>query len=159
MRGAGRNVKGGAYPLWRAFILIILLFVFCNAVSLYEMRRSQAEIRLITKHASTNIELISRLSRDLDQQQLLVKDHILEQQPGDLDRIAGELADVDADIAKATRSYETVGDDESERAAWRQMQAEIAAIQPPIAHIVSLSSRIFRPLASRPKDGTVLAVG
>jgi signal transduction histidine kinase len=143
MNLAGRTQakQVGVPRLWGAFIVIILAFVLGNIVSIYEMRKSQAQIRLITKHAATNIEWISQLSRDLNQKRLLVEDHILEQQEGDMDRIEGELAGVDADIAEASRSYETIGDEETESAAWKQMAAEIAAIEPQIAHVVSLSRR------------------
>jgi signal transduction histidine kinase len=139
--GSTEARHGGVPRLWGAFIVIISAFVLGNIVSIYEMRNSQAQIRLITKHAATNIELISQLSRDLNQKRVLVEDHILEKMDGDMDRIEGELAAVDADIAKAMRSYETVGDEETEAAAWKQLAAEIAAIEPQIAKVVSLSRR------------------
>lgn len=144
MMNLARNAQAkqaGVPRLWGAFIVIILAFVLGNIVSIYEMRNSQAQIRLITKHAATNIESISRLSRDLNQKRLLVEDHILEKQTGDLARIEGELTGVEAGIAEASRSYETIGDEETESTAWKQLAAEIAALEPQIAHVLSLSRR------------------
>jgi signal transduction histidine kinase len=105
------------------------------------MRNSQDQVRRITKYAGTNIELVARLQRDLDRKRLLVEDHIFEKQQKDMDRIEAEMTNADADIAAALRSYEAIGDDEGERAVLQQLAAEIAAIEPQIANIVSLSRR------------------
>src|SRR6516225_5008507 len=133
------TARRGAPHLWRSFIVIVAAFVLANIVSIYQIRTSQAGVRLITRYAATNIELITRLSRSLDQKQLLLEDHILEKQTGDMDRIEAELENVDRDIAAASRSYKSIGDEEGEHGVWEQLVAEIAAIEPQIARIVSLS--------------------
>ena len=133
--------KAGAPRLWLSFIVIIAAFVIGNIVSIYEMRNSQAQVRLITKYAGTNIELVTRLQRDLDRKRLLIEDHILEKQTKDMNRIEAEMAKVDADIAAALPSYEALGDVAGERAVLRQLAAEIGAIKPHIANVVSLSQK------------------
>src|SRR5262245_36726925 len=132
-------VKAGAPRLWWSFIVIVGAFVLGNIVSIYEMRNSQAQVRRISKHAATNIELIARLSRDLEQKRLLVADHIFENQKKDMDRIEAKLADVDADIAAASRSYQSIDEEEGEDAVWQQLVSEIAAIESQIANAISLS--------------------
>jgi signal transduction histidine kinase len=135
------TAKRGPPHLWRSFMVIVAAFVLGNMVSIYEIRASQAEVRLITRHAATNIELVARLSRALDQKRLLIEDHILEKQIGDMDRFEAQLADADRDIASASRSYQAIGDEEGEQAAWNQLVAEIAAVEPQIARVLSLSRR------------------
>jgi signal transduction histidine kinase len=135
------TAKRGVPHLWRSFIVIVATFVLANIVSIYEIRTSQAEVRLITRHAATNIELVARLSRDLDQKRLLLENHILEKQVGDMDRIEAELDKVDGDIAAASRSYRSIGDEEGEQGVWEQLVADIVAIEPQIARAVSLSRR------------------
>src|SRR5215467_5997298 len=108
--------KTRAPRVWWAFVIIVLGFVLANIVSIYEMRNSQAKVRLIAKHAAIDIELVARLSRDLDRKRVLIQDHILENERKDMDRIEAELTRTDAEIAAASRSYEPIGDDPNERA-------------------------------------------
>ncbi len=131
--------KKGARGLWWSFIVIVAAFVLGNIVSIYEMRKSQMQVRLISRHAATNIELVARLSRDLDQQRFLVDHHIFEKQTIDMIRIESKLADVHSDIAAAVRSYESIDDGDDERAVWQELVAEITAIEPGIADVVSAS--------------------
>ncbi len=131
--------KMGHPHLWRSFMVIVAAVLIGNTVSIYQIRASQAEVRFITRHAATNIELLARLSRALDQKRLLIEDHILEKQIGDMDRFEAQLEDADRDIASASHSYEPIGDEEGERAVWDQLVAEVAAVEPQIARIISLS--------------------
>jgi signal transduction histidine kinase len=137
----GRYARPGARPLWWSFVVIVAAFVLGNIVSIYEMRSSEAQVRLIARHAATNVELGARLSRDFDQKQILIEDHVLERQIVDMSRIEGELAAIDADIADALHAYVAIDNDESERSALEQINVEIAAMQPGIARIISLSRR------------------
>jgi signal transduction histidine kinase len=132
-------VKARAPRVWWAFVIIVLGYVLANIVSIYEMRNSQAKVRLIAKHAAIDIELVARLSRDLDRKRVLVEDHILEKEPKDMSRLEAELAHIDAEIANASQAYEPIGDDENERAVWRQLDSEIAAIEPEIIKVIALS--------------------
>jgi signal transduction histidine kinase len=122
-------------------MVIVAAFVLGNIVSIYQIRASQEEVRSITRYAATNIELVARLSRALDQKRLLIEDHILEKQTGDMDRFEAQLSDADRDIASASRSYQSIGDEVGERTVWDQLVAEIAALDPEITRIVSLSRR------------------
>src|SRR5215471_17505807 len=102
-RGGTRN-SPGARHLWWSFVVIVAAFVLGNTVSIYEMRNSQAQVRSIARHGATNIELVARLSRDFDQKQRLIEDHIFEKQMEDMGRIEAELARMDVDIASMLRA-------------------------------------------------------
>jgi signal transduction histidine kinase len=58
-----------------------------------------------------------------------------------MDRFEAQLIAVDRDVASASRSYQSIGDEEGERAVWDQLIAEIAALEPEISRIISLSRR------------------
>src|SRR5215831_7045890 len=131
--------KTRATRVWWAFVIIVLGFVLANIVSIYEMRNSQSKVRLIAKHAAIDIELVARLSRDLERKRVLVEDHILEKQPKDMDRLEAELSRIDAEIATASRSYTLIGDDPNERMVWQQIDSEIAAIEREIIKVITLS--------------------
>ncbi len=131
--------KTRAPRIWWAFVIIVLGFVLANIVSIYEMRNSQSKVRLITKHAAIDIELVARLSRDLDRKRVLMEDHILEKQPKDMVRVEAELRRIDTEIAAASQSYELIGDDANERAIWQELDREIAAIEPEMIKVIALS--------------------
>jgi hypothetical protein len=62
--------------LWWSFIVIIAGFIISNGVLMYEMQNAQQQVRRMTRHRLSNIELVSRLLRDLNQERLLVDAHI-----------------------------------------------------------------------------------
>ena len=131
--------SSGASAVWWPFLIIVLGFVLINAVSIYQMRRSQADVKLITKHAAIDIELVARLSRDIDRKRVLLEDDILEKQPKDKERIEGELEAIDAEIVAAADSYQPIGDDAEERAEWQKLNHEIAALEPQANDLIALS--------------------
>jgi signal transduction histidine kinase len=142
--------KARAPRVWWSFAIIVLGFVLVNAVSIYEMRNSQVRVRDITKHSVVDIELATRLSRDLDRKRFLINQHILERDTRDMARIEAELARIDAEITAASQSYEPFGDEPDERAAWQQLQDRIAAMEPELRKLILFSRRNM--------DGPALAV-
>ena len=138
-RGGTRN-SPGAWHLWWSFVVIVAAFVLGNSVSIYEMRSSQEQVRSIASHAASNIELVAKLSRDFEEKQRLVADHVLEKQSGDMARIEAELARVDFDISGILREYEAIDEEASERAVLHQLKAEISELQPQVDAIL-LTSR------------------
>lgn len=131
----------GEPRVWWSFIVIVLGFVLVAIVSIYAIQSSQNQVRLITKPATVDIELFAKLSRDLDRKRVLIETHILEKNPKDMDRIEAELADVNAEITGALRSYELVGDDPGEQTAWQELDREIAALDSDLTGVLSLSRR------------------
>jgi signal transduction histidine kinase len=131
--------KAGAPQVWWSVLIIVLGFVLSNVIAIYEMRKSQAEIRLITRHAATNIELVAQLSRDLDRKRALIDDHILENDTDDMDRIEAQLAKVNADIAGAMRAYEPIDADADERSLSQELAAGVAAIEPEVVNAIAIS--------------------
>jgi signal transduction histidine kinase len=133
--------NAGAPRVWWSFMIIVLGFVLSVAVSIYEMHNSQGQIRLIAKHAATNIELVSRLSRDLDRKRFLIENHIREKDLDDMDRIEAELANAEAAISDTTSSYEPIDADTGEHSVWQELVAGIAAVEPQVISAISLSRK------------------
>lgn len=132
-------VRNRAPRVWWSFIIIVIGFVLVNIVSIYEMQSSQAKVGLITKRAALDIELVARLSRDIEREQVLLEDHVLEKNANDMRRTEAELTDIDSEIKAAEQSYQPIGDDEEERFAWQVLDEEIKAIEPEVASIISFS--------------------
>jgi len=131
--------KAGAPQVWWSVLIIVLGFVLSNGIAIYEMRKSQAEIRMITRHAATNIELVAQLSRDLDRKRALIDDHILENDTDDMGRIEKQLAKVNADIAGAVHSYEPIDAEADERSLWQELQVGIAGMESELVNVIALS--------------------
>src|SRR6185369_13146740 len=131
--------RARATHVWRSFVIIVLGFVLSIAISIYEMHNSQAQIRLIARHAATNIELVSRLSRDVERKRALIENHIRENDPQDRDRIEAELANAEASIANISSSYEPIDADTGEHAAWQELIKGIASLEPHVIRVISLS--------------------
>jgi signal transduction histidine kinase len=122
-----------------AFVLIIAGFIISGIVSIYEMRDTQAEVRLIVERALASIQLVSQLSHDIARERLLFLDHVTSKQTADKARIEAGLATADARIAASSRAYEQTIADEAERAAWENLQTGIAAVRAKARSVLDLS--------------------
>jgi len=127
-------------PLLRwAFILIIAGFLLSTGVSIYEIRLTHARVLLIMQRALASIELVTYLSRDIDQERLLFDAHIVEPERASMERIERELSNAEVRIAATSQAYEpTIGDD-IERAEWQKLQAQLAALRPKVERALDLS--------------------
>jgi signal transduction histidine kinase len=132
--------KGGR-PLRRAFALIIVGFILSSAVSIYEMQNTQARVQAVTEQMLAGVELVTQISRALDQKRSLIEAHILEEQDGEKKRIEQELSDINARISAASRAYQGQLSDDVERADWQRLESAVARIEPEIANVVELSGR------------------
>jgi signal transduction histidine kinase len=130
--------EGARHLLW-AFAIIIGGFLLANAVSIYVVRTALSEVSLISEHALNSTELASRLSRNLYKKRLLIEAHIFAKDTINMQNIEGELVGIDAVIAETSRSYEPIAVEQGERAAWQQLQADLANVQPKIEKAIQLS--------------------
>jgi len=129
----------GAPHLRRAFAIIIGGFLLANAVSIYLVRTAQFEVKAISEYALNSTELASRLSRNLYKKRLLIEAHIFEKDSINMQKIEGELVGIDAVIADTSRAYGPIALAQGERAAWQQLQSDIANVQPSLDSALDLS--------------------
>ena len=127
--------------VWWAFVLIIIGLVLSGIVSIYEMRNTQTKVELIEDRALASIELAFSMSHDIDQWRRLFEDHIVETESAGMKRIEEQLANTEARIAATSRAYEPTINDDAERDAWQELQAEIAALLPKAARVIDLSRK------------------
>jgi signal transduction histidine kinase len=134
-----RIPEEGAPHLRWAFAIIIGGFLLANAVSIYQVRTAQFEVKAISEHALNSTELASRLSRNLYKKRLLIEAHIFERDAIYMQNIEAELAGIDAVIADTSRAYAPIALEQGERAAWQQLQSDIANVQPSLDSAINLS--------------------
>jgi signal transduction histidine kinase len=125
--------------LRRALVLILAGFVLSIGVSIYEMRHTQAEVRLIVERGLASIELTSRVARDIDKERLLYDAHINERERVGMERIEKELADTETRIENTSQAYEPTIADEVERTEWQELQARIASVRAEAKRAIALS--------------------
>jgi signal transduction histidine kinase len=134
-----RIPKEGTPHLRWAFAIIIGGFLLANAVSIYQVRTAQSEVRVISEHALHSTELASRLSRNLYKKRLLIEAHIFEKDTINMQNIEGELVSIDTVIAETSRAYGPIALEQGERTAWQQLQSDIANVQPSLDSAIDLS--------------------
>ena len=120
---------------------ILLTFVAANVGAALGLRRLQEGNRLIVEDALRSIELVSRVALDIDQQRLLVNDHILERNHDNMIDDERRLAGVNADYAATAAAYEPISHFAGEHEAWERLQGEVAELQRPIAEVIARSRR------------------
>jgi signal transduction histidine kinase len=134
------QIPGAWTPhLRQAFTLIIAGFILSILVSIYEMRRTQAEVSLLVERVLGSVELASRLSHDIDRERLLFNAHVVETEPASKERIESELAHAEARIGSTSRAYEPTILGDAELATWQKLQAQIAAVRPMALRAIDLS--------------------
>src|SRR5581483_744723 len=84
-----------------AFLLIIAGFAVGNLVGLLTTGKIQQENRTIAQNAVVSIESVSRIVHDIDQQRLLLEDHIFEETVPAREHIEARLSAVEADLENA----------------------------------------------------------
>jgi signal transduction histidine kinase len=121
------------------FAMIVLAFLLSNVVAIAEMHSAAARERRLIDRAFSSVDLISRITRDVDQQRLLIDAHIFTSAPEIRKKIEGTLGSLDADYAKAIRAYDPLAKSENERAAWQDLRRAIATAMARIDKVLALS--------------------
>ena len=74
----------------------------------------------------TSLEQVMRIARDIDQQRILVDDHILESEPSGIVQVENQLSQVATDLYAAERVYGPLVELPNEDATWRQASVLMA---------------------------------
>jgi len=122
-----------------SFFVIAALFLLTDVAAMSRWRHVEAETRGMVRDALASVELVARMSRDVDQLRLLVDTHIFESEPSAMSGVEARMGAVRADFADAARAYEPLAARPAERSAWRELQRELAAIDRPLAAALVLS--------------------
>jgi signal transduction histidine kinase len=139
MISGAQSPQGGARYLPWAFALIVAGFALSNIVSIVEMRKTQAEVNQIARHAFNGIDLASILSRYLQKKQLLLQSHIAENKPEEWKPIEDQLAIVDVRIDDAVRAYQPIAEEEGQSEELGDLKQMIDSLEPEVRRILGLS--------------------
>src|SRR5262245_32038677 len=93
--GAPQTPESWRHLRW-AFVLIIAVSMVSSGFWIYEISNVQNRVRRIGDHALTSIELVSRLSRNIDRVRLLFDAHVVESTLPGMKKIEDEIATANA---------------------------------------------------------------
>src|SRR5262249_19814340 len=88
-----------------------------------------------------SIELVFRLSHEIDVKRRLIEAHIVATRSADMKEIEERLADVNARIAATSRDYEPTISDNVEREGWQKLESEVADLEPQTKLVLDLSRK------------------
>jgi signal transduction histidine kinase len=99
----------------------------------------EARARDIVDDMLTSIRLIGQLDDYVEEQHVLVDDHILATLPAEMTRLEARLATVEGRIAATLLAYEPWVNQPGERATSDRTRADLLALKAPIARALALS--------------------
>src|SRR5215471_2127995 len=110
-----------------------------NLVALFLDRKTQDEDRTIARNAMVSIEEVGRIIRDIDQERLLVEEHIFQPEPEKMEAIEQRISLVEADMIKARGEYEPLSTFPDEHAIWEDLWREVGNLRPSLQRVLQLS--------------------
>lgn len=115
--------------------IIVLQGVLGSSVTSHADR----EARVVLATSLGSVEQVSRIAHDIDQERILVSEHILETSPSAMDVIEVRLADLRKDVEETTRRHAPRIVLPGEAQLWAQAQLLDARFEQRIADVVVLS--------------------
>lgn len=101
--------------------------------------RADAEAQKVYATSLVSIEQVSRIAHDIDQERILVNEHILENEPSAMAPIEARLADLKRDVREAQQRYAPLFILSGESQLWRKAQELDGRLEARIAEVLALS--------------------
>jgi len=123
------------------FIGIAVLLAFMGVI----VARRVAELRSATEgvvyDAMTDVLLMARMGRDLDQVRLLTDEHVFEKTAPAMAALEGRIAGALDDYDAAADEFESMPVLDDEQTPWSDLKAALRAIEPRLASVLAMSRR------------------
>lgn len=129
--------------------LLLVGFGLMGAIFLLEvgvdsslMRAAEDRAWTEQRDAIRSIEQVNRIDRDLDQERILVDDHINDDRPEQMAMIEREIADIGADLRGATETYGPLITQPGEAEVWREVQREMVRFNKAVGEALAHSRKM-----------------
>jgi signal transduction histidine kinase len=132
-------VPGTRALLFPSFVLIAVLFASANGLALYRGSALRRQTRELVGGMVNAVELVTRVSRDIDRERHLAEAHVVATAPADMLRLEAQIAAVRADLEVASRAYDQLGPADGERVLWWKLHADAKALEQPIDEALRVS--------------------
>jgi signal transduction histidine kinase len=118
---------------------IALIFVTEALFDTSWTSRAEAEARRLHDDSLTSLELVARIGRDVDQERILLDDHIFEHRNFVMATVETHLRAVDADLEAARIAYRPLVELPNERPTWQRADAEVTGFKEAMERALVLS--------------------
>lgn len=125
--------------LFPSFVLIAALFATTNGIALYRGWALRQKTTGMMNNMLGGVELVQRVSRDIDRERHLAEAHVVATARPDMLRLERQIALVRADLEAAAQSYAQLGPADGERALWWKLHADAKALEQPIDEVLRVS--------------------
>jgi len=121
------------------FLVMALLFGLTDLLAMRRVAQLRAEADDIVQDMLADIELLSRMQRDVDHGKVLADRHIFEQGGDAMAALEEQLAQTRADFQDAAARYEAQPMLPEEVRAWNDLKATVAGMRPRFDAVLALS--------------------
>jgi signal transduction histidine kinase len=118
---------------------IAVVLVLTSIVGLRRSLKVQSRSETIVSNTLQSVELVSRIARDIDDERLILDGHIFEKRQQRMAEGEAQLNQVKADLAQARAAYDAIAKPADEELAWKRLDADIVALDRPMARTLTLS--------------------
>jgi two-component system OmpR family sensor kinase len=118
---------------------IAAVFVLESLFTSFWTSRSETEARRLHEDSLASIELVAKIGRDIDQERILVDDHIFERPNVAMAQIEVQIQRYVRDLQAAREAYRPLIDLPNELSTWKRAEAEIARFDVAMASALTLS--------------------
>jgi hypothetical protein len=130
----------GAYMLqFVPFVVIAALFAVGAETTDRQMAASRQESEAVVQNMLLGLELVTRMSHDVDRIRLFVDAHIFEKRALEMTKAEGQIAAAKADFESASREYQPIATLPGEVAEWQDLELEVARLDAPLEQALALS--------------------
>jgi signal transduction histidine kinase len=119
--------------------VIAFIFVLQAIVGSILDHEAEARARKLSEDSLASIEQVNRIVRDVEQERILVDDHVFEKTAASLANIEQQLANVAVDLEQAKDAYEPLVELPNEATLWQAAQTSEAGYEQGIAQVIALS--------------------
>src|SRR5690349_7910983 len=132
--------RGGSRRLLLiAFGTVAVLCTLGTAVALRHTASVEQHAAGTVDNALQSIRILSHISRDLDQERILVNEHVFQRQLPAMITLEERIAALASDRAVMSINYEPLVSAPGEREAWERVRNNVAKVEPIITEAMALS--------------------
>jgi len=136
------NSLQGDHRVLVAGFAIIVLFLLAQGVLNHYMTTSIETLSWrIERNSVLSIEYLSRIARDIDQERILVDDHVLETDATKMAAIEERITVVESDRLRAERAYLPLVDQPGESETWQKTRALVDHLHVLVTTALELSRK------------------
>src|SRR5215467_12164814 len=133
--------RGARGKLAVGLVLIAVLFVVQGVLNTLLTSRDHRKAQDLFANSLASIVEVARIARDVDQQRIVVDNHVFEKEATDMVADEQRLAHITDDMEAAKVTYQPLTELPNEAQIWRAAQASLDRFEVIVAEVVRLSRK------------------